>query len=98
LSKEKLLNEMVVIATKKCVCGKSDVAKPHKILVHMQGDGAACRKGLFPILAHPYRFQEDNIENLGNMLGAKNVNTHHPPQIHPKLVPFGCMLAHILTN
>jgi hypothetical protein len=42
---------MVVVTTKKCVCGKSDVAKPHKILVHMQGDGAACRKGLFPILA-----------------------------------------------
>jgi hypothetical protein len=64
---------MVDVTTKNCVCGKSDVAKPHKILVHMQGNGAACRKGLFPILAHPYRFQEDNIENLRNMLGAKTI-------------------------
>jgi hypothetical protein len=89
---------MVVVATKKCVCGKSDVAEPHTILVHMQGDGAACRKGLFPIMAHPYRFQEDNIENLGNMLGAKKFNTHHPSQKQTKLVPLGCMLAHIVTN
>jgi hypothetical protein len=71
---------------------------PTKFLVDMQGDGAACRKGFFPILAHPYRFQEDNIGNFGNMLGAKKFNTHHPPQKHTKLVPFGCMLALIVTN
>jgi hypothetical protein len=28
----------------------------------------------------------------------KKINTHHPPQKHTKLVSFGCMLAHIITN